>query len=128
MNVNKLALIMKKFAGIIVALLVTGCATTSHVAQNISLGMSAQEVHKSDGEPYSKDISKDAKGNVVERWYYKETTWDDGGWSWDRTVVNSVVTFKNGKVESFSKAGKDRYKTKNPMASNFNMDITTHNE
>ena len=99
-----------------------GCTTTSRVAQNISLGMTTQEVVIAAGKPFTKNINKDEEGNTVEKWFYKETTWDDGGWTWDRTIVNSVVTLKNGKVESFLKDGDDRYKTKNPFSSSVNVD------
>jgi len=105
-----------------------GCATTSRVAQNISLGMTTQEVLRVAGKPFSKNIAKDAAGNAVEEWFYRETTWDDAGWSWDRTIVNSIVTFKNGKVESFSKDDRERYKTKNPMAPGVNINATIHNQ
>ncbi len=120
---------MKKIICLFVlALLISGCATTSRVAQNISLGMSTQEVLRVAGKPFSKNIGKDAEGNSIEEWFYRETTWDDAGWSWDKTIINSVVTFKDGKVESFSKTDKERYKTKNPMAPSVNIDATIHNE
>ncbi len=120
---------MKRMAWLVVAMiLVGGCATTSRVAQNISLGMTTQEVLRVAGKPFSKNIAKDAAGNAVEEWFYRETTWDDAGWSWDRTIVNSVVTFKNGKVEGFSKDDRERYKTKNPMAPSVNIDATIHNQ
>ena len=94
---------MKRIAWMVVTMiLVEGCATTSRVTQNVSLGMTTQEVLAVAGKPFSKNIAKDAAGNAVEEWFYRETTWDDAGWSWDRTIVNSVVTFKNGRVESFS--------------------------
>ena len=113
---------------IFLMVLMEGCATTSRVAQNISLGMTTQEVLRVAGKPFSKNIAKDAAGNAIEEWFYRETTWDDAGWSWDRTIVNSVVTFKNGKVEGFSKNDKERYKTKNPMSPSVNIDATIHSE
>lgn len=113
---------------LVIIMFLCGCATTSRVAQAVSLGMTTQEVQKAAGQPFSRNIGKDAEGNTVEEWFYKETTWDDGGWSWDRTIVNSIVTFKNGKVESFSKSDKERYKTKNPAAPSVNIDATIHNE
>ncbi len=119
---------MKKILVLLLCLGMGGCATTSRVAQNISLGMTTQEVFRAAGKPFSKNIGKNAEGELVEEWFYRETTWDDGGWSWDKTIINSVVTFKNGKVESLSKTDKERYKTKNPMAPSVNIDATIHNE
>lgn len=110
----------------IVALL-SGCATTSQVAQDISLGMTSQEVLKNSGKPFSKNIYQDCEGNIIEEWSYKETTWDDGGWSWDKTIINTVVIFENDKVKSLSNAG-ERFKTKNPMAPNLNIYKTMHQE
>jgi len=120
---------MRKVFGLIVMVIwVGGCATNSRVAQHVSLGMSELEVLKEAGEPFSKNVAKNAKGNTVEEWFYRETTWDDAGWSWDRIIVNSVVTFENGKVASFLKNNNDRYKTKNPMAPSINIDTTLHSE
>lgn len=107
--------------------LLSGCATTSQVAQDISLGMTSQEVLKNSGKPFSKNIYQDSEGNTVEEWSYKETTWDDGGWSWDKTIINTVIIFENGNVKSLSNAG-ERYKTKNPMAPTLNIYKTEHQE
>jgi hypothetical protein len=107
---------------------VSGCATTSRVAQNISLGMSPQEVQSAAGKPFSRNLMKDAEGNGIEEWTYRETIWDDGGWSWDKTIINSVVTFKNGKVEKFAKVDDERHKTKNPMNPGVNVDATVHHD
>lgn len=119
---------MQKIIVLLLCLGFIGCVTTSRVAQNISLGMTTNEVCKVAGKPFYKNVIKDKDGNVIEEWTYRETTWDDAGWSWDKTLINTVVVFKNGKVESFGKEGKDRYKTKNPMAPTLNVDVTTHNE
>lgn len=95
-----------------------GCATTSQVAQSVTLGMSPQQVLVSSGKPYSKNIYRDSEGNYIEEWSYKETTWDDAGWSWDKTVINTVITFENGQVKSMNNAG-ERFK--NPMAPALNI-------
>ena len=47
----------------------------------------------------SKTIERN--GVTIEKWVYKETTWDQGGWSWNRTVSDSAVVFQNGRVVSF---------------------------
>ncbi len=118
---------MKKLVFLLMCLGLIGCATTSKVTQNISLGMTADEVIRKAGIPFLKNASRDAEGNAAEEWIYRETTWDDAGWSWDRTIINTVVRFRNGRVESFGKEG-ERYKTRNPMGANINVDATVHQE
>ena len=118
---------MRKLLSLLLCLSLIGCVTTSKVAQNITLNMSTDEVLRKSGKPFSKNAFKDSEGNAIEEWVYRETTWDDGGWSWDRTLINTVVKFKNDKVESFGKEG-ERYKTKNPMGANVNVDATVHQE
>ena len=118
---------MSKLALVWLCLGLAGCATTSRVTQNLSLGMNTDEVLRKTGIPFSKNASRDARGDIIEEWIYRETTWDDAGWTWDRTIINTVVKFRNGKVESFGKEG-ERYKTKNPMGASVNVDATTHQE
>ena len=97
------------------------------VTQNIDLGMTTQEVQNKVGKPFSKNVYKDREGNVIAEWCYKETTWDDGGWSWDRTVINTIVFFENDKVKTFGNLG-ERFKTRNPMSPGMNVDYTIHSE
>lgn len=89
--------------------------------------MTTNEVLQTCGQPFSRNAFKDSGGNTLEEWVYRETTWDDAGWSWDRTLINTVVKFQNGRVEAFGKEG-ERYKTKNPMGTNVNIDTTVHQE
>jgi len=103
----------------------SGCATTSVVTQDIALGMTKQNVISKAGKPFSKNGYKDSSGNIIDVWSYKETTWDDGGWSWDKTVISTEVVFENNKVQSFGNVG-ERFKTKNPMAPSLNIDNTIH--
>lgn len=110
-----------------ILLLLSSCATTSMVTQNIDLGMTTHEVRSKAGKPFSKNVYKDHTGNVIAEWLYKETTWDDGGWSWDRTIINTIVVFENNKVKSFGNSG-ERFKTKKPMSPSVNVDYTIHNE
>lgn len=104
---------MRNLVILIVIVMLAGCATTSKVAQNVTLGMTTQEVLKSAGKPFSKNAYQDASGNTIEEWSYRETTWDDGGWSWDRTILNTVLTFQNNKLTSFGKTG-EAWKTRVP--------------
>lgn len=85
--------------------ILTGCATRSTICQNLALGMTKQEVLVSAGKPYSKSCRKDSEGNIIEVWSYNETTWDDGGWTYDRTIVTTRILFENNEVKSFENAG-----------------------
>ncbi len=115
-----------KFTAVtVLSAILSGCATQSAIVQDLSLGMTSQEVLRKGGSPFSKNVYKDINGNVVEEWSYKETTWDDGGWSWDKTVINTIVIFENNKVIAF-KNNDERFKTKNPMSPSLNIDCTVH--
>ena len=122
---NRITFSKVVFIGLLMIL--SSCATTSMVSQDIELGMTKHEVLSKAGKPFSKNVYKDSTGNVIDEWSYKETTWDDGGWSWDKTIVNTIVIFENNKVRSFGNAG-ERFKTKNPMAPSLNIDNTVHIE
>jgi len=107
---------------------ISGCfATSSKVTQRLSLGMTTSEVATLIGYPFSKNAYTNSRNNSIEEWEYKETTWDDGGWSWDKTQISSILFFENGKLKAFNKSN-ERYKTKNPFRPSYNLDITTHNE
>ncbi len=97
----------------VLLLLLVGCATTSKVTK-IDPGMTRAQVASTIGRPYKKESFRDSKGNTVETWSYQETTWDDGGWSWNRTIVRSDVTFVNGIVNNIG-TGADRYLHDNPV-------------
>ena len=90
-----------------------GCATTSKVTK-VDLGMSRAEVTAAVGRPYKKQATTDSTGNLIETWSYQDTTWDDGGWSWNRTIVHSNIIFVNGVVASIGNAP-DTHKTDNPV-------------
>ena len=90
-----------------------GCTTVSKVTR-IDPGMTRAQVSSTIGRPYKKASCTDSKGNLIETWSYQETTWDDGGWSWNRTIVRSDVTFVNGIVSNIG-TGADRYLHDNPV-------------
>ena len=82
-------------------LLLPGCATQSHASQKVRLGMSMDQVLHFCGRPYAR--LADESG---ESWDYRETTWDQGGWSWDRTMHATRIRFSpSGRVVAFGPAG-----------------------
>ncbi|MEK7286517.1 MAG: hypothetical protein AAB035_04380 [Nitrospirota bacterium] len=103
-------------------LALVGCATTSQVAEKIDLGMSKQDVLKNIGKPLKKEAFVDSIGANIEIWQYQETTWDDGGWSWNRTIVRSLLTFKNGFVIAMGNLP-DRYRNQNPFDPTVNINV-----
>src|SRR5437879_10462080 len=83
-----------------VALLSSACQTTTQTTNRRAVGMTRAEVLRAVGAPFSKS-AEEREGVTIEKWVYKETTWDQGGWSWNRTVSDSAVVFRNGRVVSF---------------------------
>jgi len=81
--------------------------------------MTQTEVLRAVGKPFSKSAEV-VDGVSVERWVYKETTWDQGGWSWNRTVSDSEIVFRNGRVISFGVA-KERHLRDRPGDINVNV-------
>jgi len=64
----------------------SACATTTQTTTRIAIGMAQEEVLRAVGPPFSK-AAEMGEGGTVEKWVYKETTWDQGGWSWNRRVL-----------------------------------------
>ncbi|HEV3243997.1 MAG TPA: hypothetical protein VGZ31_06270 [Chthoniobacterales bacterium] len=96
-----------------------GCQTTTQTTNRISIGMTQAQVIASVGKPFSKSVAEE-NGVTVEKWIYKETTWDQGGWSWNRTVSDSEIVFRNGRVTSFGVA-KERHVHDRPGDVNVNV-------
>lgn len=71
------------------------CKTKTNATQKIALGMSIEQVVKALGRPYKTASRYDKARNVQDVLYYKEKTWDDGGWSWSTTTTNHILVFKN---------------------------------
>jgi hypothetical protein len=105
-----------------VMFLATACQTTTHTTNRIAVGMTQAEVVRSVGTPFSKSAEVH-DGVSVEKWVYKETTWDQGGWTWNRTVSDSAITFQNGKVVSYG-VEKERHLHQNPMNRGINVNVS----
>jgi hypothetical protein len=112
---------MKAIPSILAVLLaLNACQTTTTTTNRIAVGMSQAEVLRAVGKPFSKSAEVVADGSSVERWIYKETTWDQGGWSWNRTVSDSEIVFRSGRVASFGIA-KERHLHDKPGDINVNV-------
>jgi len=103
-------------------IILESCATTSKIAEKIELGMSKEQVISSVGKPLKKAAFVDSTGANIEIWQYQETTWDDGGWSWNRTIVRSLLTFSNGTVIAIGNLP-DRYRNQNPFDRTININV-----
>lgn len=106
-------------------LVLSACATTTQTTTRIAVGMTRAEVLRAVGAPFSKS-AEESDGVTVEKWIYKETTWDQGGWSWNRTVSDSAVIFRNGRVVSFG-VENERHLHQNPAAPTVNVNVS-HDE
>ncbi len=106
---------------VLLAVLIVGCQTTTQTTNRVSVGMTQAEVLRSAGKPFSKSAEQKG-GALVETWIYKETTWDQGGWSWNRTVSDSAIVFHNGRVASYGIAKEHRLH-QNPMNPGVSVDV-----
>ena len=113
-----------KFALLVLAtiLVLSACATTTQTTTRIAIGMTQEEVRRTVGAPFSKSAEQH-DGVTSEKWIYKETTWDQGGWSWNRTVSDSAVVFRNGRVVSFG-AEREHHLHQNPMRPTVNVSVS----
>jgi hypothetical protein len=77
--------------------------------------MTKAEVTKICGKPYKQSAKYDIDNNLQEVLYYKEKTWDDGGWSWSTTITNHLFVFKNSILVAIEQGdeehNKQRYNT-----------------
>ena len=77
--------------------------------------MTINQVVKVCGEPYKQSARYDSNQNLEELYYYKEKTWDDGGWSWSTTTTNHIFIFKNNILVAIEQGeeehNKQRYNT-----------------
>lgn len=103
---NSLVLIVTIF----MVCLITSCATTAVLSSKVSLGMSKEQVIDKCGEPFKLSAKYDKAENLQEILYYKEKTWDDGGWSWSTTVTNHIFVFKNDKLVAIEQGDEEHNK------------------
>ncbi len=107
---------------IVIALCLSACQTTTQTTNRIAIGMTKAQVVAAVGTPHSK--SAETRGGVlIEKWIYKETTWEQGGWSWNRTVSDSAIVFQNGHVVSYGVEG-EQHLHKNPMNPDINVNVS----
>lgn len=74
----------------------TACKTKALLGTKVNLGMTKEQVTQICGKPFKISAKYDKEQNLQEILYYKEKTWDDGGWSWSTTITNHMFVFKNG--------------------------------
>lgn len=116
-----------KIAFLIAALLCLGaCQTTTHVTNQVAVGMTKAQVIAAVGTPHSKSADS-REGVVIEKWVYKETTWDQGGWSWNRTISDSAVIFRDGRVISYG-VEREHHLHRNPMTPSINVNVSSGEE
>src|SRR5438874_2711654 len=103
----------------------SACQTTTQTTTRIAVGMTRAEVLRAVGAPFSKS-AEERDGATIEKWIYKETTWDQGGWSWNRTVSDSAIVFNNGRVASYG-VERERHLRQNPTNPGINVNVS-HDE
>lgn len=92
------------------AIVLTACKTTTKLSSEVSLGMTKEQVFKICGKPYKQTAKYDKQKNLQEIYFYKEKTWDDGGWSWSTTVTNHIFVFKNGTLIAIEQGDEEHNK------------------
>ncbi len=89
----------------------SGCFKRDSVISNkAELGMTKEEIIEKFGKPTKRSLHTDDHDNAIEVLFYKETTWDDGGWSYDKTVLNNMLILRNGKLIAIEQ-GDEQHKT-----------------
>ncbi len=95
------------------------CSRDTRVSQLISIGMTKEAVINTLGKPYTSG-AEEVNGESVEHLVYRETTWDNGGWSWDKTIHDTMVTFKQGRVVSYGPY-REHYNQSKPVQGVYNF-------
>ena len=93
-----------------VIIFITSCATQTTLSNKVSLGMTKEQVIKTAGKPFKRSAKYDKDENLQEILYYKEKTWDDGGWSWSTTTTNHLFVFKNNKLVAIEQGDEEHNK------------------
>src|SRR6266446_445653 len=110
---------------ILAVLLLNACQTTTQTTNHVAVGMTKAQVVAAVGTPHSKS-AETRDGVLIEKWIYKETTWDQGGWSWNRTVSDSAIVLNNGRVASYG-VERERHLRQNPTNPGINVNVS-HDE
>ncbi|MBM3252797.1 MAG: DUF2845 domain-containing protein [Candidatus Omnitrophica bacterium] len=92
---------MKKLLLILLCLGLVGCATTSKITPNLSLGMTKQEVIAKCGQPLQKSAIKGSDGKTYDSFVYKETIYQNAAAIGAASEVITYVNFADGKVIYF---------------------------
>jgi outer membrane protein assembly factor BamE (lipoprotein component of BamABCDE complex) len=95
---------------IIIVGLFTSCKTHTTLSRKVSLGMTKEQVWITCGKPYKTSAKYDREENLLEIYYYKEKTWDDGGASWSTTVTNHMLVFKNNVLVAIEQGNEEHNK------------------
>ena len=103
-------LILTTFIVFIASLFLTSCKTTTTLSSKVSLGMTKEEIISKCGKPFKTSAKYDKAENLQEILFYKEKTWDDGGWSWSTTVTNHMFVFKNNKLVAIEQGDEEHNK------------------
>lgn len=95
---------------IISIMILSSCKTTTTLGSKVSLGMTKQQIIETCGNPYKTSQKYDSSDNLIEVLFYKEKTWDDGGWSWSTTVTNHMLILKNNKLVAIEQGDEEHNK------------------
>ena len=98
------------FVAVFSCFLMLSCKTTTTLSGMVTLGMTKETVIAKCGKPYKQTAAYDKENNLQELFYYKEKTWDDGGWSWSTTVTNHIFVFKNGVLVAIDQGAEEHNK------------------
>lgn len=90
--------------------LLLSCKTHTILSQKVTLGMTKELIIQACGKPYKTSARYDNEENLQEILFYKEKTWDDGGWSWSTTVTNHLFILKNGKLVAIDQGNEEHNK------------------
>lgn len=95
---------------IFMLIMLSSCKTSTVLSSKVSLGMSKEQVIKICGKPYKQTAKYDKNKDLQEILFYKEKTWDDGGWSWSTTVTNHLFVFKNKELVAIEQGDEEHNK------------------
>lgn len=94
----------------VIGLFLISCKTKAVLSSSVTLGMTKDQVIAKCGPPYKTSANYDKEKNLQEILFYKEKTWDDGGWSWSTTTVNNIFVFKNSVLVAIEQGDEEHNK------------------